>query len=317
MKLSKKNKPLFILNNNSEIIDENLQRNNRKLFKSDTPFDNSFIPYIIMFICATVDAITFYSLFSRISYDNPVALVIQIIGFLFGFDVVPIFLGIHYRRLKQGLTKDKIIVFLGLTVFCLVIATNIALRITTIDMMSPSSVSTPTSFISSTSKVSASNSGSDFAVAISLTIFGMIIPIVTSLGSFFISYMTYNPLNIKKKRLAEMITETEDEIRRYDAVIDDFDAESDFSERIIEEDKASYNVLLAIYKSKAFDYYNYTRERLKEHLADPATNSQLSQDKCQELMKILDKDIAAIKGQINTISNTSNDSVKIFHEASA
>lgn len=207
-----------------EILNECLHNNNRKRFKADTPFDNSIVPYLIMIFCATVDGFVFYSLFSRISYDSPMMLGVQISGFLFGFDVVPIFIGIQYKRLRQGLTKDKFVLVMALIVCGLAFAMNIALRIMTVDLMSPSTVSNVTSYMGT---VTQENTESNIdATAIALTIFGMGIPVVTSLGSCLISFITYNPLGIKKQRIAEMIEDTRDEVRRFDAIISDYDARS-------------------------------------------------------------------------------------------
>ena len=61
---------IWSLNNKGEIVNECLQRNNKKLYKPDTPFDNSFVPYLIMIFCAMVDGLVFYSLFSKISYND-------------------------------------------------------------------------------------------------------------------------------------------------------------------------------------------------------------------------------------------------------
>lgn len=201
--MSKYNKEIWSLDRKGEIVNECLHRNNCKRFKADTPFDNNIVPYLIMLFCAAVDGVVFYSLFSRISYDSPMMLGVQISGFLFGFDIVPIFIGIQYKRLRQGITKDRFVLVMALVVCGLAFAMNIALRIMTVDLISPSSVSTTTSYMGTVTQDTA-ESGID-ATAIALTIFGMGIPVVTSLGSCLISFITYNPLGIKKQRTAEML----------------------------------------------------------------------------------------------------------------
>lgn len=175
--MKKDNKKIWSMDKKGEILNECLHNNNRKRFKADTPFDNSIVPYLIMIFCATVDGFVFYSLFSRISYDSPMMLRVQISGFLFGFDVVPIFIGIQYKRLRQGLTKDKFVLVMALIVCGLAFAMNIALRIMTVDLMSPSTVSNVTSYMGT---VTQENTESNIdATAIALTIFGMGIPVVT------------------------------------------------------------------------------------------------------------------------------------------
>ena len=218
--MSKKNKEIYSVDRKTgEIINECLHYNVRKRFKADTPFDNRIVPYLIMAFCATVDGVVFYSLFSRLSYDSPMMLGVQIAGFLFGFDVIPIFIGIQYKRLRQGITKDKFVLIMALVVCGLAFAMNIALRIMTIDLISPSTVSTATSYMGTVTQ-EMTETGID-VTAIALTIFGMGIPVVTSLGSCLISFITYNPLKIKKQRIAEMIEDTRDVVRRFDAILDD------------------------------------------------------------------------------------------------
>lgn len=286
--MKKDNKEIWSIDKKGEIVNECLHNNNRKRFKADTPFDNSIVPYLIMIFCATVDGFVFYSLFSRISYDSPMMLGIQISGFLFGFDVVPIFIGIQYKRLRQGLTKDKFVLVMALIVCGLAFAMNIALRIMTVDLMSPSTVSNVTSYIGT---VTHENTESNIdATAIALTIFGMGIPVVTSLGSCLISFITYNPLGIKKQRIAEMIEDTRDEVRRFDAIISDYDAEPDFAEHLEEEDEAKYQEVKMMYKALVISHCDYVRERLKEHLGNPTSNNVLSEAACENILARLDKE---------------------------
>lgn len=293
--MSKKSNNIWSLNSKGEIMNECMYRNNRKRFKADTPFDNSIVPYLIMIFCATVDGFVFYSLFSKISYDSPMMLGVQIAGFLFGFDVVPIFIGIQYKRLRQGLTKDKFILVMALIVCGLAFSMNIALRVTTIDLISPSAVRTVTSYIG-TATQETTESGID-PTAIALTIFGMGIPVVTSLGSCLISFITYNPLGIKKQRLAEMIEDTRDEVRRFDAIIDDYDAEPDFAEQLEAEDEAKYEEMKKMHRAMVVGYCDYVRERLKEHLGNPTSNNVLSEEICENILARLDKELACLDGQ--------------------
>lgn len=286
-----------------EIVNERLHHNNRKRFKSDTPFDNNIVPYLIMLFCATVDGVVFYSLFSRISYDSPMMLGVQIAGFLFGFDVVPIFIGIQYKRLRQGITKDRFVLIMALVVCGLAFAMNIALRLMTIDLISPSTASAATSYMGTVTQETA-DSGID-ATAIALTIFGMGIPVVTSLGSCLISFITYNPLGIKKQRTAEMMEDTRDEVRRFDAILDDYDAEPDFAENLEAEDEAKYQEMQMMHKAQVIGYCDYVRERLKEQLSNPTSNNVLSESVCETILARLDREL----GMLNTQAASNNKTV--------
>lgn len=297
--MSKRNKKIYSMDKSTgEITNECLHYNNRKRFKADTPFDNGIVPYLIMAFCATVDGVVFYSLFSRISYDSSMMLGVQIAGFLFGFDIVPIFIGIQYKRLRQGITKDKFVLIMALVVCGLAFAMNIALRIMTIDLLSPSTVSASTSYMGTVTQETTETSIDTTAIA--LTIFGMGIPVVTSLGSCLISFITYNPLKIKKKRIAEMMEDTRDEIRRFDAILDDYDAEPDFAENLEIEDKAKYHEMQMMYKAQVIGYCDYVRERLKEHLGNPTSNNVLSESICETILARLDKELELLNAQDGT-----------------
>lgn len=294
--MSNKNKEIYSVDRRTgEIVNECLHHNNRKRFKADTPFDNSIVPYLIMVFCATVDGVVFYSLFSRISYDSPMMLGVQIAGFLFGFDIVPIFIGIQYKRLQQGITKDKFVLIMALVVCGLAFAMNIALRIMTIDLISPSTVGTTTSYMGTVTQET-TETGID-ATAIALTVFGMGIPVVTSLGSCLISFITYNPLKIKKQRTAEMMEDTKDEVRRFDAILDDYDAEPDFAKNLEAEDEDKYQEMQMMHKAQVIGYCDYVRECLKEQLGNPTSNNVLSESVCEAILAKLDKELGLMNTQ--------------------
>lgn len=120
------------------------------------------------------------------------------------------------------------------------------------------------------------------------------IPVVTSLGSCLISFITYNQLGIKKQRLAEMIEDTRDEVRRFDAIIDDYDAEPDFAEQLEAEDEAKYEEMKKMHRAMVVGYCDYVRERLKEHLGNPTSNNVLSEEICENILARLDKELACL-----------------------
>ena len=188
---------------------------------------------------------------------------------------------------------------MALVVCGLAFAMNIALRIMTIDFISPSTASAATSYMGTVTQETA-DSGID-AKAIALTIFGMGIPVVTSLGSCLISFITYNPLEIRKQRLAEMMEDTRDQVRRFDAILDDYAAESDFAENLEAEDEAKYHEMQKLQKAKVITYSDYVRERLKEQLGNPTSNNVLSESVCESILARLDREIGLLNAQ--TVSN--------------
>lgn len=277
---------------NGEFIYHGLNSHIGKKYRADNPLDKSFVPYLIMIFCAAVDGAVFYNLFKMLSYDSPFTLGVQVAGCLFAFDIVPVYLGIQLRRIKQGLSKDRFILWIALAVCILACALNVVLRLMTMDRISPDLSSSAADYFGNVIQENQS-SGVD-ATAIALTVFGIVLPVLTSAGSFFISYLTYNPLKVRKRRLEEMLTEKEDEIRRLDAVLFEYEADSEFAEHLVQIDEGKFEEMKRMYRALVISYCDYVRERLKEHLANPAAVSVLSEESCTDILDRLDKDLDAL-----------------------
>jgi hypothetical protein len=287
-----KAKSIFSRDANGEFIYNGLNSHISKKYRADTPLDKSFVPYLIMLFCAVVDATVFINLFKLISYDSPVMLGVEVAGFLFAFDAVPLYLGIQLRRLKQGISKDRFIVWIAIGVCVLACILNIFLRISTIDLMSPDSASTSTSFFGTVVEQTASTETDPTAIA--LTVFGICLPVLTSCGSFFISYLTYNPLIVKKRAAEEMLAEKTDEIRRIDAYIGEYEANIDFAEHLQEDDEEKYHEMQKYQKALVLSYCDYVRQRLKEKISNPTSTNALSEETCVAILDRLDKELAAL-----------------------
>ena len=287
-----KTKSIFSRDASGEFIYNGLNAHTSKKYKADTPLDKSFVPYLIMLFCAVVDATVFINLFKLISYDSPVMLGVEVAGFLFAFDAVPLYLGIQLRRLKQGISKDRFIVWIAIGVCVLACILNVFLRISTIDLMSPDSASASTSYFGTVAEQTASTETDPAAIA--LTVFGICLPVLTSCGSFFISYLTYNPLKVKKRAAEEMLAEKTDEIRRIDAYISEYEADIDFAEHLKEDDEGKYREMQKYQKALVLSYADYVRQRLKEHIGDPTSTNVLSEETCVAILERLDKELAAL-----------------------
>lgn len=260
--------------------------------KPDTPLDNAVVPYIIMVFCAIVDATVFLNLFKLISYDSPFMLGVQVSGFLFGFDVVPIYIGIYLKRLKQGLVKDKTILWCALAAFGISLIMNIFLRISTINELSPAVT---------TLDVNTSNSVGSTAIA--LTVFGIGLPFITSLGSFFVSYLTYNPLKIRKDILEEDISNKKEDIRQIEATINEYILNPNFAEDLINDDNAKFEEMKKLHKAIVLEYCDYVRVRLMEHLANPVALNALSEESCEAILERLNRELSVLYSDDTDSSN--------------
>lgn len=287
-----RNGSLLVKNQNGEFIYSGLNSHLKKKYKADTPLDNSVVPYIIMFFCAFVDAAVFISLFKLISYDSPVMLCIQVAGMLFAFDVVPIYLGIQLRRVKQKITKERMVLYMALGVCAVAFIINVILNIMTIDLMNPDLSSASTSYFGAATEQAASE-GADPAT-IALTIFRVGCPVLTSVGSFFISYLTYNPLKTRMRRAEEVLTEKCDEVRRLESVLKEYDADTEFAQHLIADDEGKYEEMKKMHRALVINYCEYVRQRLKEHLGDPTAINALSEETCISILKRLDYELSLI-----------------------
>lgn len=309
-----RNSSLLAIDHKGEFVYQGLNSHMAKKYNADTPLDNSFVPYLIMLFCGVVDGAVFLNLFKLISYDSVFMLAIQVGGLLFACDVVPIYIGIQLRRLKQGLSKDRFILWLALAVCVLAFAMNIALRVTTIDLMAPDLSSTSSSFYGTVAEETA-ESGID-PTALSLTIFGMVLPLLTSIGSFFISYLTYNPLKVRQRRQEEMLTEKNDEIRRLEALLSEYDADEEFAEHLKEDDHGKLEEMKKTQRAVVIGYCDYVRQRLKEHLGNPTAINALSEETCIAILDRLDRELAALdRAEIPSTHTENNSKVKMMASA--
>lgn len=289
----RKTNDLISIDHNGEFVYHGLNSHISKKYRADTPLDKSFVPYLIMVFCAIVDASVFISLFKMISYDSPFMLGVQVAGCLFAFDVVPLYLGIQLRRIKQGISKDRFIMWLALVVCVLACVMNVVLRLMTVEQMSPDLSSATTSYFGTVAQESQTTSID--ATAVALTIFGIILPVLTSVGSFFISYLTYNPLKVRKRLEEEMLAEKKDEIRRLDAILTEYDADTEFAEHLVQDDEGKFEEMKKMQRAMVISYCDYVRQRLKEHLATPTAINALSEETCVAILARLDQELAALE----------------------
>lgn len=263
-------------------------------FKSDTFFDNAVAAMIILVICATVDFANFYQLFAMITYDSPLLMTAQISGMLFGFDVVPIYAGIQLRRYKEGFSKDKFLLYFAVVAFVMAFGINLALRYTTIDLMNASATSQGTLMGASESSA---NSG-EVAISIAKTIFGMCLPAVTSIGSFFISYMTYDPRKVLSSRFSTSYRLKKDSVRRHMAQRDELVNDVGYAKRIEQKEVEKFVAAREQIINYAVYYALYVRTLMAERLVDPSATSALFEDDHKELFNRFMKQIEEKEGQI-------------------
>lgn len=276
-----------------EFLYQGGQRRLRKKYRPDTPFDLGFVPYLVLLFCGTVDATIFISLFQQISYDSPLMICVEVGGFIFGFDVIPLYMGIQLKRVKEGLDSSRFLLWMAFAAFALACGLNICLRLLTIEELSPE-LAFPTGY--GLAAGTAAENGPD-PEALSLTLFSVVMPLVTSIGSFFISFVTYKPLKIRLRRYEEMLDEKRDQIRRLDGFLAEYEGDPAFEEELRRGDEGRLEEMRRTQKALVCAYCDHVRQRLKEHLADPASTSALSESACQAVLERLERELAALYGE--------------------
>jgi len=271
-----KKQELFEINDQGELMNPALLEDICQKYKPDSLFLKGCAPYIIMIICAAIDGCFFYSLFSMISYDRPLLLWVQIAGFLFGFDFLPIYAGVVYKKLQQGLTKDRLMLWLSLGVCALICTANIGLRAVTVDVMSPDLSGSDQGYFGQAADETAETEFSPGPAAWMVAITGMVVPMVTSVGSFVISNTCYDPLLNQKQREEIMICKKADKIRRLNALIQACEGDADMEQRMLQEDARSYGAARNMTVGLLLEYHDVIRQRLMAHLQEPAATSMLS-----------------------------------------
>lgn len=269
-------KQLFEINAQGELVDPSLLDDITEKYTPDSLFLRNCAPYLIMAICLAIDGCFLYSLFSLISYDSPLLLWAQVGGLLFGFDFVPIYAGVLYKKLRQGLSDDKLMLRLAMGVCVLICTANIGLRVVTVNIMAPDASQSDSYFTDQQAEETAVAETSPDAVAWMVAITGMIVPVCTSVGSFVISNTCYDPLLIKKQREERMIVRKADKIRRLNTMIQAYGADQDMEQRLLHEDAQQYTAARAMTAGLLLEYHDYIRQQLMAKLQDPASLSMLA-----------------------------------------
>lgn len=261
------------MNRGGELIQDKIGDVNSYKYKPDTPFMWGPIPFILMAVCILIDVSFFRSLFVRISYDDPMMIILEVAGLAFAADVVASYAGIVGKRIQQGLSKDKITLFMLLSVPILALVVNGALRIATMSLMSVD--------------------GTVDAAAIALTIIAIVVPVFTSVGNFAISFQTYDPLSTRMFREEVALDEVRDHCRRLEAIREE--CESFSEEHMKEMDRQHLANAKKDLINDALMRFADVRVKLMEELGDPTSTNVLSKSRCDEIFQRINSELKSLE----------------------
>jgi hypothetical protein len=265
-------KTLYTTNKQGELIftETNSMRHN---YKSDSFFSSLPFQLLILIVCAVTDFASFNQMFSITLYDSQMMRWVSVLALLVIFEIIPIVAANNIKKRVTGYGGAppilSAILILG---FLCGVALNVYLRYATRDTVFPNLDSYTRSMFGNGDIMAEMTNPN----ALPLSLFFGLLPVFTSVVSFGCAYMLFNPLQKEKQDLEKDYSLLTDEANRYSAIIKEYDADANFNERILEGDNAQYEAARARIAGQANYLKNYTRQRIKEHLATPAAISALS-----------------------------------------
>ena len=287
-KTKKTEKNLYSISSQGHLIFDGRESRLNAADKSLTIWEYPISSLIILFLCAVLDGVMFYTLFSAFLYDTAILVMLSTIALLIGFDVAPAVAGVLLKKRSQGINASILMIVLLAVAFLVAFAGNTVLRITYKDLVLPdlSSVSTSVFGAIENSTTAAAEGNNSLIYAL----FASMMPLITSLVSFAVSFQSSNPLKTYVRDLKLKINDIENEIEEIDAALIEYDADLEFFERISAEDEEKYQNMLKVIDEKAVFYCNYVRQRIKERLGDPVSTNILSMDNRKALLRLVDDD---------------------------
>lgn len=238
----------------------------RKRKKPDVFWNHQMAMIIILISCAAIDFLNFKQLFDSFLMDAPFTRWTSIFGMLFAFDVIPIYLGLNLRKRVQGYNVNRAVLLSMIMIFLLALAANVYIRIVFKDMALFDITKLSTSIFEKADNVSGVSKYS-----LQYSIFASIIPLLTSIGSFTISFLITDPLKEEKLMLEEEHNKLADSISQVEAVLREYEADPNFYERITSDDNAKYEIHRQMINEKKDYFRAYVRQRIMERPTMDAT----------------------------------------------
>lgn len=269
--MRKNNETLWSRDNQGNLQFGTKRRIAKERTKPDTLWNHPFLLVVIIVLCAAVDSICFKQLFDSFLLDAPLIRWTAILGMLFAFDFVPVYLGLNLKKRLQSYNVSIAVLITMVAILAIAFAVNVYLRIEFKDLVMPDLTESSTSIFGSVSAESNVSSR-----AFPYAVFASIVPLLTSIGSFTISFFMANPLKAEKLAFDSEHNELADHIGQIDALLQEYEADPDFYGRLTQDDDAKFEAMRQMIREKRETYRDYVRERIKEHLGNPIANNILA-----------------------------------------
>ena len=243
----------------------------------------SAISILLMLICMVIDFFNLSQLFSSFLYDSVLMQRLLTITAIIGIDCSAIYLGIVLKKKEQGFEVGRYTAKALIAAFIVTFVVNMVLRIATKDLVLPDwSISTSSIF----GEVSNTANNNDLALIYAL--FAGTMPLITSLVSFAVSYLCYDPLKERVSKLEKEQVALENEIGELESIMMEYEEDEDYLNRLKADDDKKYQDMRELIQEQGMYYCSYVRERLKEHLGNPTSSNELSKDNRIELLNMIE-----------------------------
>ena len=302
------NKHLLHLGSDGGLHYSGLNRHAGLKFKSTSIFNNPVAPILIMLLCAASDAAMFINMFQKTSYNSTHMIVFQTIGLLLCFDVLPIYIGIVQSRKEQALMLQELypnacksaahsraatgmaFIICGLGV---VLNTFIRIKLAGYDPAAAADINVFDPTAAEAAASAASAAPADPAV-VALTLFGILLPIVTSLTSYYVAKVTArNPLEVLACRQEKALNEKAEEVLQLEAQCEEYACVLRGTEQEREKNKVRFQASRAETIARANGYQEYVCQYFMKKLDEmnqpdkAAAVSALSRKQIAELPDLI------------------------------
>ena len=250
----------------------------RKRHKPNSIFEHPIVSVIALFLFGVIDVALFYQLLTPVVDESGITLIVGLLALFTGMDFAPIYLAMRLREKKQKYKVDNIMLWFFLLSFLITFAMNCMLRYALRD----TAVANMTEVSINGNESVAVNSFSAVYSA-----FCAILPLITSLCSFGISYAIYNPLRTELQKAEEIRNMLDEDITQTEAVLTSITADTDMLKRLLSEDTDHYECTIEMVRERALEYSDYVRERIKEHMGEAAATNELSKEHRDEFISNL------------------------------
>ena len=247
----------------------------RKRHKPNSIFEYPFVSYAALILFGAIDVAMFYQLLTPIVDESKTVLIVGLLALFAGMDFAPVYLAMKLREKRQGYKVDDITLWLLLLSFVLAFTMNCVMRF-----------ALRNEAIANTTDVNITGNGITTANSFSAiySAFCAILPLITSLCSFGISYALSNPLRAELQKTEEIGDMLDEEIAQTEAVLASIAVDGDMLKRMISEDTDHYECSIAMVREQALEYSDYVRQRLKEHMGEAAATNELSKEHRDEFI---------------------------------